>query len=65
MPTIAAQNNDEIDSKTRRYIPFIEVDLFNLKEKRESSDETEEKRMARGVILGDVTPDLTYLRSHT
>ena len=62
MHTIAAHNNDEIDSKTRRY--HIEVDLF-LNGKREKSDETEEKGMARGEVLGDVTPDLTYLRSHT
>ncbi len=65
MHTIAAHNNDEIDSKTRRYIPLIEVDLFYLKEKRERNDETEEKKDGERCDLGDVTPDLTYLRSHT
>ena len=33
--------------------------MFYLNEKRERSDETEEKRMARGVVLGDDNPDLT------
>ena len=49
----------------KQKIPLIEVDLFYLNEKRDRSDETEEKRMARGVVLGDDNPDLTYLRSHT
>ena len=39
------------------------MDLFYLNEKRERSDETEEKRMTRGVVLADVTPDLTYISS--
>ncbi len=42
--------------------------LFYFNEKRENGDETEAKngwKVRFWARVGDVTPDLTYLRSHT